>query len=308
MNKVKVRGTNTVFDGMTGIVESENDDKVTVMLDFDDKHKVRNTFKRDNLEEVVDEDLEVSTIDVTDDAILALAQELDVDPGYIERYDEDADSRYYSHLYVILDDEPDHGGEEWLVFDDYSDAEAEAKESMESLVDDVGPIEAFGEGTVSYYLDEDWFYDMMREDVEYWVDDMSTDDLIDNMERLHLINEDEDKVQDPDWEPDEDTPADEQEPDMIYPEDLIESKKDELIDEICAHDYDGDGVEWYKSMFGERDLSDYVKEHPDCINMDALIENNLDVANELNRYDGREEYIRLETNDGTKEFWAYRQD
>lgn len=307
MNKVKVRGTNTVFDGMTGIVESENNDKVTVMLDFDDKHKVRNTFKRDNLEEVVDEDLEVSTIDITDDAILALAQELDVDPGFIERYDEDADSRYYSHLYVILDDAPEHGGEQWLVFDDYSDAEDEARESMESLVDDIGPFEAFGEGAVSYFLDEDWFYDMMHEDVEYWVDDMSTEDLIDNMERLGLID-DEDKVQDPDWEPDEDTPANEQEPDMIYPEDLIESKKDELIDKICEHDYDGDGVEWYKSSFGERDLNDYIKEHPDCIDMDALIENNLDVANELNRYDGREEYIRLETNDGTKEFWAYRQD
>ena len=308
MNKVKVHGTNTVFDGMTGIVESENNDKVTVMLDFDDKHKVRNTFKRDNLEEVVDEDLEVSTIEITDDAILALAQELNVDPGFIERYDEDADSRYYSHLYVVLDDAPEHGGEQWLVFDDYSDAEDEARESMESLVADVGPIDAFGEGAVSYFLDEDWFYDMMHEDVEYWVDDMSTDDLIDNMERLGLIDEDEDKIQDPDWEPDEDIPADEQEPDMIYPEDLIESKKDELIDEICKHDYDDDGVEWYRSTFGERDLNDYIKEHPDCIDIDALIENNLDVANELGRYDGREEYIRLETNDGTTEFWAYRQD
>ena len=304
MNKVKVHGTNTVFDGMTGIVESENENKVTVMLDFDEKHKVRNTFNKDNLEELVDEDLEIAEIDIDNDAILALAQELGIEPAYIEPYDEDSSSRYYSHLYTILEEEPEHGGEEWLVFDDYSDAEAEAYDSLESLADDIGPLDAFGDGVVSYYLDEDWFYDMMHEDVEYWVDDMSTEDLIDNMERLGIID-DGDKIQDPDWEPDEDNP--DEEPEMIYPEDLLEDKKDELIDQICEHDYDGDGVEWYKSTFGERDLNDYIKQHPECVNMNSLINDNLDVANELNRVDGEEHYIRLELNDGTtQEFWAYQ--
>ena len=306
MDKVKVKGTNTIFDGMTGLVESEDGDKVTVMLDFDGKHRVRNTFKRENLEGLVDEDLDLAPIEIDNDYVLALAQLLDIDPGYIEAYDEDADSGYYSHLYDIIDEEPTHGGESWLIFDDYSDATAEARESMEDLMNDMGPIDAFGIDAVIHYLDSDWFYDMMQGDVEYWVDDMSEEDLIDNMERLDIINED-DKIQDPDWEPDEDNP--DEEPEMIYPEDLIENNKDSLVDAICEADYNSDGVEWYRETFGERDLNDFVNRNPDCIDIDSLIDDNLDVANELGRYDGEEHYIRIELNDGDdKEFWAYRQD
>ena len=47
---VKIKDTNTVFDGMTGTIESENGDRVTVMVDFNQEHKVRNTFKREQIE------------------------------------------------------------------------------------------------------------------------------------------------------------------------------------------------------------------------------------------------------------------
>ena len=47
---VKIKNTNTVFDGMTGVVEDETENKVTVLVNFNDEHKVRNTFKKDQIE------------------------------------------------------------------------------------------------------------------------------------------------------------------------------------------------------------------------------------------------------------------
>ena len=47
---VKIKDTGTVFDGMTGTVEEETDNKVTVLVDFNDKHKVRNYFKKEQIE------------------------------------------------------------------------------------------------------------------------------------------------------------------------------------------------------------------------------------------------------------------
>lgn len=47
---VKIKDTGTVFDGMTGTVEDETENKVTVLVNFNDEHKVRNTFKKDQIE------------------------------------------------------------------------------------------------------------------------------------------------------------------------------------------------------------------------------------------------------------------
>ena len=47
---VKIKDTGTVFDGMSGTVEKEDDEKVTVMVDFNSEHKVRNIFKKEQVE------------------------------------------------------------------------------------------------------------------------------------------------------------------------------------------------------------------------------------------------------------------
>ena len=47
---VTIKDTGTVFDGKTGLVEEEDVDKVTVLVDFDNEHKVRNKFKKDQIE------------------------------------------------------------------------------------------------------------------------------------------------------------------------------------------------------------------------------------------------------------------
>jgi hypothetical protein len=49
--KVKIKGTGDVFDGKYGRLEEESEDKVTVLVNFDDKgRKVRQFFKKDNIE------------------------------------------------------------------------------------------------------------------------------------------------------------------------------------------------------------------------------------------------------------------
>lgn len=47
---VKIKDTGTVFDGMTGTVEKDDGNKLTVMVDFNDEHKVRNIFNKEQLE------------------------------------------------------------------------------------------------------------------------------------------------------------------------------------------------------------------------------------------------------------------
>lgn len=47
---VKIKGTGTVFDGMTGTISEDNGDKITVMVDFNEEHKVKNIFRKEQLE------------------------------------------------------------------------------------------------------------------------------------------------------------------------------------------------------------------------------------------------------------------
>lgn len=47
--EVTIKDTGTVFDGKSGIVEQDLKNKLIVLIDFDKIHKVRNTFKRENV-------------------------------------------------------------------------------------------------------------------------------------------------------------------------------------------------------------------------------------------------------------------
>ena len=251
------------------------------------------------------EDLELDTVDETEDMliVMALTKYLEENEGvdaYVERaYPYENTSDYYKHVYRNNEDDS-----EWLVCT-YDEAEQFARESLESLIDDLGPVEAFGIDTVEDYLDDDYFDDILEEDTRYRVDEMDEDELIDEMESYGIIDDD-DKIEDPDWKPDPDEP--DEEPELIYPEDLIESKKEELIDRMIGA-YDS-GVQYMEEIWG--DLSDFIKEHPECVDTDRLIDNMLDssgIANELARYDGEEHEISYEDEFGnTHWLYAYRID
>ena len=249
----------------------------------------------------VAEDFELTPRDTSgfDTEVLALADLLDIEPEFI-----DVERETDTHTeYSIAEEEETHGGEVYSVYSSWDDAWAEAEEKFRDYLDDVGAVEAFGIGTVRDYLDSDYFNDSMQDFYYYYVYDMDYEDLIEAMENYNLINEN-DKIPDPDWEPDEDNPDDEA--DMIYPEDLIESKKDDLIEAFC--DSEGDSVEWYMNTYGDADLNDYIRHNPSAIDEDRLVNDYLDVTQELGSYDGEEHYIAIETDSGRKEFYIYRQE
>lgn len=316
---VKIKNTNSVFDGKTGEVESENENKVVVMVNFDDVHKVRNTFTKDQIEVLEESNMilkeddneleplegnELEVVEFDDEAAFALTQFLENEentPALIERAYPGESSGYNSHVYVNREDNT-----EWLVCT-YDEARDYAYEDIESLIDDIGAIEAFGYSLVSYFLSDSHFDEMMEEDIRYLVDDMSEEELIEELESYDLIDED-DMIPDEDWEPDEEDGETEEDRPMIYPERLIEDKKEELI-EKRMNEYSS-GIDWFENTFGEREMEEYIKNNPDCIDIDGLIQNILDsdgFGNTLNRYDGSEEELEYEGEDGEiHTLYAYR--
>lgn len=248
------------------------------------------------------EDLDLEYVDETEDILIIeaitkfLEDEENISATIERAYPED-EYGYNSHVYRNLEDDS-----EYLVCS-YNEAEQYAREDLESLADDLGPIEAFGYSTVEKYLDEDHFHGMLEDDVRWHVKDMDDDELIDEMESYGIIDED-DMIQDPDWEPDEDDPN--EEPEMIYPEKLLDDKREELIDRMI--DSYGSGIDYIQEIYG--DLEDYVKNNPDCIDLDGLIDDILSYdgfGNTLARYDGYEYEFQYEDENGnTKWLYLYR--
>lgn len=247
------------------------------------------------------EDLELDTLDETEDllVIMALTNFLEEEEGKeadIERAYPEDEYGYNSQVYRNIKDDS-----EYLVCS-YDEAEQYAREDLESLVDDVGPIEAFGEDAVENYLDEDYFNDLLEEETRYRVDEMDEDELIDEMESYGIIDDDDKEFDNPD-NADSDEDIDEE---GHYPESLIEDRKEELIDRMIGM-YDN-GIQYMEEIYG--DLSDYIKENPDCVDIDGLIDNILSwdgFGNQLAHYDGHEHEISYEDEDGnTKYLYVYR--
>ena len=257
-------------------------------------------------DKLLKEDLELDVVDSEDEVAFALNNYLEDEENtaasIVKKYPEET-SGYNSHIYENLED-----NSEWLVCT-REEADEYAQEDLESLVDDVGPVEAFGYSTVSYYLSDSYFDEMMEEDIRWQVDDMDDEDLIEELESYHLIDED-DMVPDEDWEPDEEADETEEDRPMIYPERLLEDKKEELIERKM--DEYGNSVEWFESMYGENELEEYIKDNPDCVDLEGLIRDIIDnegPGDWLAHYDGREHEFSYEDEDGhTIWLYAYRID
>ena len=147
------------------------------------------------------------------------------------------------------------------------------------------------------FIDESYLEDWMRDGVEYDVSEMDREDLIDKMEQYSLISDDDKVAYDPD-DPDE----------TDYPDDVLESHKDELVDSICA-DRGGfdDVVTWYTEMYGWDDLRQMVNQRPDIVDIDRMVDyylDEFDAGNELAAYDSREQTIDYE---GTT-YYLFRQE
>jgi len=60
---VRITGTGTAFDGKSGVVEKDGGDKLTVLIDFAEGKKVRNIFRKENVEiqDGISEDIRIDS-------------------------------------------------------------------------------------------------------------------------------------------------------------------------------------------------------------------------------------------------------
>lgn len=160
-------------------------------------------------------------------------------------------------------------GEEYLVLDD-DEADEAVVNGIENLIDDMG-LAAFTESMQDWIVgnaidNSEWFDEALEEDMNYYVDDLSDDEVVENAIDYNVIDEDDAYVEDEDGN-------EEINPDLDI-EDLGEKLVQALIDE------QDDAYTWYVYNFGENSIRDLIKEGALTLDYQAI-------ADEVIRWDGR---------------------
>lgn len=168
-----------------------------------------------------------------------------------------------------------YNGEEYLVYSDYDKAYEDAVEYAKDVFEDVGvDIEHLQKYIVIRDLiDTDWFDDALRESMEFYVDDITTEWESDDRTRLYHEMVDAGIIDEIDEDEDED---------------ISDYEKENFIDYLV--DQQGNSIDWYRLNFGERDFNDVIIEKG-LIDLDQLARECVDidgVANFLASYDGNE--------------------
>ena len=207
-----------------------------------------------------------------------------------------------NYLEVDVDTLTNNGGkafetedsEEYLVLTE-EEAREEAEQSIESLFDDLG-IESFTPSFQDWIfenaVDNDWFEDAMRESYDNYIGDIRDEE--DNVFENRLISEmvDEGILTEDDFDNwGEDSPTVKEDIEMW-------SKEEEYLDKLC----DQDAVEWYKDNFGLTDFKDVIKENPNIIDMEEVVDEAISqdgISHFIATYDGSG--IELENG-----YYAYR--
>lgn len=184
-------------------------------------------------------------------------------------------------------------GEEYLVVDE-DEAYDLAKESVESFIDELG-ISGYTEGFQDWIkmnaLDADWFEGALRESEEFYVDDIESESSDTYANRLIEEMVDAGILDESD--------LDEDGLDVNDSVDMYD-KKEEYIDYLVENA--GDPFEWYIDNFGEEELDALIKEGTISIDTDAIVDEAIDwdgIAHFIATYDGDE----IGLDDG---WYAYR--
>lgn len=160
-------------------------------------------------------------------------------------------------------------GEEYRVLDD-AEADEAVTNDIENLIDDIG-IEAFTPSMRDWIVENaiynvDWFDDALEEDTNYYVNDMSDDEVVENAIDYGVIDEDDAYIEDEDGNQE------------INPELDIEDLGEKLVDELI--DREPDAYSWYIYNFGEDSVRDLIKDGTLRLNYQAI-------ADEVMTWDGR---------------------
>ena len=191
-------------------------------------------------------------------------------------------------------------GNEYLVYDDESEAYDAAVESVKDLIDDIGFTSIRG---WEDYVEDDWFKDAMMEMEESYANDIESEG--DNTYDNRLVQEcyDNGLIDDEDFELDEDGETD-------YTQCTVDTYK--LVDRLANYLYDDNmsyynsAAEWYRRDFGDEDFETVVEQH-DLIDRDKISEYVVDedgIGHTLASYDGEDNEYEF---DGIT-YYIYRTD
>lgn len=218
-----------------------------------------------------------------EEKIMALADFLELKPEEIKQSEYDENTFVTDNEYVE---------EEYLVFDDYDDAEEAAKQDVLSLFDDLG-LDSFTESARSYiidnFMDRDFFSDALKENFENYADEIEDENDYEYENRLvkecvdaGIITEEE---------------AENEEYDMG-------ELKEKYVDYYCD-DWKGKEADYFIDNFGSLDEAfgrDIVESNLDLNAMAEWAVEEDGVAHFIARYDGKENEHEY---DGTT-YWIYR--
>ena len=182
-------------------------------------------------------------------------------------------------------------GEEYRVLDD-DEADEAVVDDIESLVDDIG-LEAFTPAMQDWIVDnaidnKDWFDEALEDDMDFYVDNMSDDEVVENAIDYDLIDEDDAYIEDEDGNQE------------INPELDIENLGEQLVQALVESE--PDAYTWYVDNFGEKSVRDLIKDGQLMLDYQAIAEECTDWdgrGNSLSSYDGQE----IELDNG---LYAYR--
>lgn len=310
-SKVKIKATGDVFDGKYGMLESETDDMATVLVNFDDKgHKVRQNFKKDNIERIEteilneesvspekkdenkDEVVDIQPMEITDEKKLLLAQELNLgDPYRILTWAEHngQKSNHKQSFYIVLDETFDTEDSEYLVLN-AEEAKDYATEAVRNYIEDNG-VTSFD--YYMDYVDTAYFDDYMRSSERDYIDNMSDAEVIDEAKDLDILKD----------------------------SDFLKNEGGEIIEyELESHvDIDDvrekllkrrlenyrDGIEWFRTTYSDEELATHAAEN-DAIEVDRMISDIISngYGEWIASYDGDERVLSEDSKGVT--FYAYR--
>ncbi len=167
------------------------------------------------------------------------------------------------------DDVFDVNDEEYLVLDD-DEADEAVVEDVENLVYDIG-LEAFTDAMQDWILENavdnmDWFDDALEEDMNYYVDNMDDDEVVEEAIRYDVIDEDDAYIEDEDGNQE------------INPELDLEDVGEKLVQALI--DEQEDAYTWYVDNFGENSVRDLINDGTITLDYQAI-------ADEVMSWDGR---------------------
>lgn len=180
-------------------------------------------------------------------------------------------------------------GEEYRVLD-YDESVDAVKEETESLMDDIG-FDAFTPEFRDWIFqnaaDEDFLHDVVREDFEFYVEDIMDDKerFLDELKENGLLEED------------------------ATVDDIPDGIEDDLVDKLTedvVNDYTSDLYDYLTDSFGTQEVYDMIIRN-NAVDIDKIVEKEIDwdgFGHFLAEYDGKE--IELTDDNGNIVYYAYR--